>query len=287
MNQRFVLALASMVLGGCSLGVGNDDGTSYTVGNSDATGTMDEVGTADTDGSESSSGTGSTSSDTGDSSDSTDTGPMGLPGCNNGFVPGDYCPGVATTVPVGTGATGVAVADYDGDGFDDVATSLREIGQVAIVHSLGTGSFATPVTFPVGANPWGIVASDITGDGKPEIATADYGNNTVTVIWNKGAGSYQVIGQFGAGESPIHVVTADFNGDGNMDVATSNEMQGNATVSVMLSTGNSLGSPIGYGSGESDVIGVEAVELNGDGKPDLIAANEYGGLAVMLNLGNG
>lgn len=281
MKRLGIAMLASLTA--CSGGVGRDESTSYTVGNDDV---ADESGSGDElDGGSGTGGTEGTGEGSG--STTTDTGQPGQPGCNNGFVPGDYCPGVPISIPVGTGATGLAVTDFDQDGVDDIGLSLRGSDRVVILHSLGDGSFSGPSTFEVGASPWAVLASDITGDGKPELVSADYGASSVSVILNQGGGLYSVIGSFGAGESPIHVVTADFNGDGNADLAASNEMQGDATVSVLLSTGNSLAAPVGYGTGQTDVLGVEAVDLNNDGKPDLVAANEYGGLAIMLNNGDG
>jgi hypothetical protein len=88
------------------------------------------------------------------------------------------------------------------------------------------------------------------------------------------------------------VAIGDLNGDGKPELAMTNVNVGGA--SVLLNVGNgtfAAAVDYGYSSGDGNDVGTVAIrDLNGDGKPDLVAAAPAlpcGNLAVWLNLGNG
>lgn len=100
------------------------------------------------------------------------------------------------------------------------------------------------------------------------------------------------VGLNGGGHSnPQAIVTADFNRDGLMDVATANfggpfDSSGTDGVSILLGTGNGAFKPA-----RNLYIGRRPVEIatgdfNGDGKPDLVTANEKDNTVTVL-LGSG
>jgi len=90
-----------------------------------------------------------------------------------------------TTYAAGTGPSSIAVADYNQDGFPDLAVSDATDNAVTILFNEGTGIFASPLPeIPVGTNPVSIVTADFNGDGRPDAATADNGVAEATVILN-------------------------------------------------------------------------------------------------------
>jgi VCBS repeat protein/FG-GAP repeat protein len=99
----------------------------------------------------------------------------------------------------------------------------------------------------------------------------------------------RVTGDFPVGTSPLDVATADFNGDGNPDVATANNDSGD--VSVLFGQGNGLLIDLGatFPVGTPDLAAPSAIavgDFNGDGKPDIVVADEIGNaVSVLLNLG--
>ncbi|WP_202947405.1 FG-GAP repeat domain-containing protein, partial [Zavarzinella formosa] len=75
----------------------------------------------------------------------------------------------------------------------------------------------------------------------------------------------------GVGAGPISVVIGDVNGDGRPDLVTANRQD--KTVSVLLGNGDGKfapapGSPVPVGSFPTSVV---IGDVNGDGKPDLVA----------------
>jgi hypothetical protein len=82
------------------------------------------------------------------------------------------------------------------------------------------------------------------------------------------------------------MTAADIDGDGKTDIVTTNS---DNTVGVLLSLGNGTFAPeVTYAAGTKLSL-VVALDLNGDGKPDLAVANSNssGTVSVLLNLGNG
>jgi hypothetical protein len=92
----------------------------------------------------------------------------------------------------------------------------------------------------------------------------------------------------GSPVEPWWMITADLNGDGKLDLVTSNQI---GTLAVFLGNGDgTFRTEQDYvlGSTRNDVTGVAAVDLNGDGKLDLVACVvQTEQVAVLLGNGDG
>jgi Bacterial Ig-like domain (group 3)/FG-GAP-like repeat len=96
------------------------------------------------------------------------------------------------------------------------------------------------------------------------------------------------------------VVVADVNGDGKFDLIVTNQCSDSACanhgfVGVLLGKGDGTFQPVvTYDSGGYSAFSVEVADVNGDGTPDLVIANECassdctsGGVGVLLGNGDG
>lgn len=82
--------------------------------------------------------------------------------------------------------TGVAVADFNGDGLLDAITSDADTGTVSELLGNGNGALTYGGAYAVGLSPSAIVVGDFNGDGRPDVATANGGSTTVSVLINDG-----------------------------------------------------------------------------------------------------
>jgi hypothetical protein len=60
-------------------------------------------------------------------------------------------------------------ADFNGDGYRDIATRNRLSDDVSILLGLGDGTFRPPIRIPVGHDPTGLGARDYNNDGHPDL----------------------------------------------------------------------------------------------------------------------
>ncbi len=216
---------------------------------------------------------------------------------------------VTSLAPYG-GATSVAVADVNGDGFPDliVATGSNTAGLVGVLLNDGTGKFPTVATYSSGGlSPLALAVADVNGDGKPDVVVANqWTDNTdtssnVSVLLNDGTGKFSTAVAYGTGGFfPDSVAIADINGDGKVDLVVANSSVGATgglgNVGVLLGNGDgTFGTAVAHPSGSYGAASVAVADVNGDGKPDIVVANcsstssdcSGGGGSVGVLLGNG
>jgi hypothetical protein len=185
-----------------------------------------------------------------------------------------------------SGGGGAAMADLNGDGKPDLVMAGTSLfapsrGAVGVLLGNGDGTLQSCRVFPV-AGP-GVVVADLNRDGKEDVATVN------SLLLGNGDGTFQAAITYQPDDASSAVV-GDFNGDGNPDLAvTTGIAESNSTdLSILLGNGDgTFRPPVKYPDGVNAwalVVG----DFNGDGKPDLLNANNSDDhLSVFLGQGDG
>ena len=177
------------------------------------------------------------------------------------------------------------VADFNGDGNLDFATTSYEYGSVIVLLGNGNGTLGAPNYFNAADTSRSVAAGDVNGDGKLDlVAASQFNNNNVGVLLGNGAGSFGATKFYTAAGYPFSVALGELNGDGKADLVTANS--GDSTVSVLLGTGiGTFGPPVSSATGVWPV-GVAVGDFNGDGRMDAATANHLSSNVSVL-LGDG
>jgi hypothetical protein len=190
---------------------------------------------------------------------------------------------LGTERSIGSTASSVTSADFNGDGKPDVAWGAASGTGVWVALGNGNGTFGTATAFSVGTRPQFVASADLNGDGKVDLVEANYSSGTVGVLLGKGNGSFLAVQTFFAGSNPAGLAVGDFDRDGKMDAAVVN--RGGNTVSVFMGLGDgSFKARVTVAA--AGAYSVTAGDVNGDGKLDLIVPNLSGGGVEVLK-GNG
>ncbi|RZK61373.1 MAG: VCBS repeat-containing protein, partial [Hymenobacter sp.] len=165
---------------------------------------------------------------------------------NSASTPGTFgAPVIYSTG--GSGTSGVALGDLNGDGRLDAVTLDYNTRNVAVFlnQAAAPGTFGTPAAYGNGvgsSSPFGLTLGDVNGDGRLDVATANLLSPTVSVLLNSAAtpGTLLAATTYSSGgTNPIEVAINDLNGDGQADLAVSN--YGSNTVGVLLNSATAPG----------------------------------------------
>jgi hypothetical protein len=206
-----------------------------------------------------------------------------------------------------------------------LAPTLYKVPQGAPLTRRGTGApkaiangrrplpmqglnFANAVAYDSGGYyAQSVAVADVNGDGKPDLVVAnecvdsDCSSGSVGVLLANGDGTFQPAVTYGSGgDQPRSVAVADVNGDGKPDLLVANCTSTSGCLSpgivgVLLGNGDGTFQPVvTYGSGADWALFVAVADVNGDGKPDLLIANQCfstsnctGAVGVLLGNGDG
>jgi Bacterial Ig-like domain (group 3)/FG-GAP-like repeat len=240
--------------------------------------------------------------------------------CSNGSVSvllGNGDGTFQSAVSYGSGgldATSVAIADVNGDAKADVVVANNCVdnnclnGSVSVLLGNGDGTFQPAVSYNSGGQEATYVAvGDLNGDGKLDLAVTNQcasnsncSNGAVSVLLGKGDGTFNSAVNYSVtGQYSNSIAIGDVNGDGHPDLTVSSECNSNqcstGSLSVLLGNGDgTFQAGVDYASGGEYAMAIALTDINGDGKLDLLVANEIdsngnfrdGSVASVL-LGNG
>lgn len=178
---------------------------------------------------------------------------------------------VAQADPGDWGAIWSVSADFNKDGFPDVAT-IGADGTVSVVLNNGSGGFLAPVAnlsaLSLGSSVDYLAVGDFNNDGYPDLVAIDTSNNQLLIFLNQGNGTFAAATTV---SSPAYgqisaIAVGDVNADGNQDIAViscGNLSFTETEVTLQVFTGNGNGTFNQPTNATTTVVDVpEQVEVN-------------------------
>jgi len=199
------------------------------------------------------------------------------------------------TFPTGGHPIGIAVADFDHDGKQDIVVADSAGSQIIVLRNTSTRgslSFSAPSVFPISFPPLSVAAGNLNNDGLPDVVVTSPRGGTrgqVTFLRNTTVGTISFFKDITdtSPAGPLGVAIGDLDLDGFADVAVSDTI---GDVYVYRNTSSStiaMSAPfiVSIGSGRGSV---KIADINGDGRPEILSANSLDGtFSIFQNVTTG
>lgn len=198
---------------------------------------------------------------------------------------------VKTNCPAGIVPEGVGAGLFNTNGFPDVVASTTYGGAALYFKGLGDGNFMpfSNVNLNIsGSIPSRVLTGDFNHDGKLDFVVAVNPVGISTLIGN-GDGTFQPAVVKGVSLGNGSAASGDLNHDGNLDLVLPNSTA--KGVNVLLGNGDgTFGAATNFTvptSLASSLYAIAVADLNHDGNPDVVTAEQLASNAVTVLLGDG
>ena len=166
----------------------------------------------------------------------------------------------------------MAVADFNRDGYPDVAINTGANIQIGLGNSTGNFTFPAPDA-PSSGSIASFAAGDFNNDGIPDIVELD---SSLSIYLGTGTGAFTAAPYSNTGLAYGNYITAaDLNNDGNLDIAFNNASISVSGLNVLWGNGTgSFPTSTQLPFASTQVVGgpIAAADFNNDGKLDLLAS---------------
>jgi len=184
----------------------------------------------------------------------------------------------------------LSIADLNGDGHLDLVLAQGRHAPVVNRLMFGDGRGRFPINRPLSATPdrsYAALPVDLDGDGDLDLVVSNDRPDAKLVYRNNGRGVFQAGPAYGRPEWPTrNAAVADLDGDGRPDIVVANRGGPGSHNHVCLNRGAALFDGECTAVSDYPATTISAVDVNGDGFPDLVVPHRNGGQSyVYLNDG--
>ncbi|MHC4778034.1 MAG: FG-GAP repeat domain-containing protein [Planctomycetota bacterium] len=157
----------------------------------------------------------------------------------------------------------------DPDDLTDLAVSDPVSGSILLLSGLGNGTFTPPVSAGPAPSPSHLKVGDLTRDGLPDLVVAS-SLTGVAILVNDGTGQFGQAGQVPTALPSDFVRLLDYDLDGSLDILVVSD------DALALYCGDGTGSVLPgrelHLTFSSPLAGVDTMDVNGDGLPDILVS---------------
>ena len=207
---------------------------------------------------------------------------------------GTFKPGPTNIVPTKKPHCHMLKAvDMNGDSHLDLLLSQSDDNVTWIFLGDGKGHFSKESSAPyaTGQHPYVVATGDFNNDGYVDFATPNWFSRSISVFLNIGGHRFQRQQDINLGKpsEPTALAVGDLNGDGRSDLVVGN----NGVIGLEILAGDGHGvfarEKFANLTPAEPCFGPTIADLNGDGKPDILATATKGAqtLSYWLNEGSG
>ena len=150
------------------------------------------------------------------------------------------------------------------------------IGSIVIFENLGNGQFRKHVVAEHMDRVADVRGADLLGNGVTQLVAGCFGYDQGSSWWFENKGDWKFEGHIVNSQSgPVHTPVADYDGDGKVDFADLISQEWEEVHLFVNQGGGKFKDTIIWGSTNEDYgsSGLEVVDINRDGRPDLLYAN--------------
>jgi hypothetical protein len=197
--------------------------------------------------------------------------------------------------PTGSSPEAVAIGDLDGDSRNDVALLTSGVSDPAndkMVHVFlqnADGSLKPRVKYAVGGRSSSIDIGDVNGDGRADVVVGidELTNDRIGVLLQSATGTLDAV-VFYPTANANQVKLGDFDGDGRMDVASLSWGSNGTGLDVFLQNDTgTLTAPVTYSVTHAGSSELDAGDVNGDGRTDVVVISGQPDMSVLLQNSDG
>ena len=175
--------------------------------------------------------------------------------------------------PAGRGTRAIVAADFNRDGWPDVASAAIDTAAVSVMLSAHGEGLGSAITIPVGTGPFDMTTGDFNRDGIPDLAVANADSHSLSMLIGRGDGHFTRADlSIGTHRGPRGLTASDLNGDGRLDLVVS--AYDSASLLVLFGDGAGAFPTHADLGGTAHPQGVATGDFNHDGRRDIVVVHD-------------